>query len=115
MCSGLFCVRTAVENVSELGTSFRACRNWQVQLPCRLGKVRLHRYICLWGASERKLGKSLKPNQKGTRKIKGKGLGTQPQKRPHHKCLVGSKKSSNDLGYLHIEVGRTAGGAVCKG
>jgi hypothetical protein len=27
-------------------------------------KVRLHRYICLWGASERKLGKSLKPNQK---------------------------------------------------
>jgi len=25
------------------------------------GKVRLHRYICLWGASERKLGKSLKP------------------------------------------------------
>jgi len=23
----------------------------------RLGKVRLHRYICLWWASERKLGK----------------------------------------------------------
>jgi len=27
-------------------------------------KVRSHRYICLWGASEGKLGKSLKPNQK---------------------------------------------------
>jgi hypothetical protein len=37
-----------------------------------LDKVRLHCYICLWGASERKLGKILKPNQKGTRKNKGK-------------------------------------------
>ena len=34
-------------------------------------KVRLHRYICLWGASEWKLGKCLKPNQKGTRKNQG--------------------------------------------
>jgi hypothetical protein len=24
-------------------------------------------------------------------------------------------KSSNELGYLHIEVGRPAGGAVCEG
>jgi hypothetical protein len=31
-----------VENVSELGTSFRACRNWQVQLPCTLAKRRKH-------------------------------------------------------------------------
>jgi len=28
--------------------------------------------MCLWGASERKLGKSLEPNQKGTRKNQGK-------------------------------------------
>jgi hypothetical protein len=35
-------------------------------------KVRLHRYICLWGASERKLEKSLKPNQKDPRKNQGK-------------------------------------------
>ena len=35
-------------------------------------KVRLHRHICLWGASERKLGESLKPNQKGTRTNQGK-------------------------------------------
>ena len=46
---------------------------------------------------------------------KGKGLGTQPQKRPHHKYLVVSKKSSNELGYPQTEVGRPAGGAVCKG
>ena len=41
----------------------------------RLGKVRLHcyrYYICLWGASERKLGKSLKPNQKDIRTNQGK-------------------------------------------
>jgi hypothetical protein len=38
----------------------------------REGKVRLHRYICLWGASERKLGKSLKPNQKDIRTNQGK-------------------------------------------
>jgi hypothetical protein len=61
------------------------------------------------------LGKSLKPNQEGPIKIKGKGLGTQPQKRPHHKYLDGSKKSSDEFGYLHIEVGRPAGGAVCGG
>jgi len=36
------------------------------------GEVMLHRYMCLWGASERKLGKSLEPNQKGTRKNQGK-------------------------------------------
>jgi hypothetical protein len=77
-------------------------------------KVRLHRYICLWGASEWKLGKSLKPNQKISEQIKGKGLGTQPQKRLHHKYLVGSKKSSDELGYPHTEVGRPAGGAVCE-
>jgi len=42
------------------------------QLP-PLGKVRLHRYICLsWGASERKLGKSLIPYQKDPRKNQGK-------------------------------------------
>jgi hypothetical protein len=69
---------------------------WESQRALRKGKVRLHRYTCLWwGASERKLGQSLKPNQKGTRKIKAKGLvGTQPQKRPYHKYLVGSKMSS---------------------
>ena len=39
------------------------------------GKVRLHRYILLWGASQRKLGKSLKPNQKGSRKNQGKRSG----------------------------------------
>jgi hypothetical protein len=79
----------------------------------KLGKVKLHRYIsCLWGASEQKLGKSLKPNQKG--KFKGKRLGIQPQKRLHHKYLVNSKKSSNELGYPHTEVGRPAGGAVCE-
>jgi len=38
----------------------------------------------------------------------------QPQNRPHHIYLVGSKKS-NELGYLHIEVGGPAGGAVCGG
>jgi hypothetical protein len=43
----------------------------------KLGKVRLHRYICLWGASERKLG-----------------------------------KSSNELGCLHIELGRPAASLV---
>jgi hypothetical protein len=48
-------------------------------------------------------------------KIKGKGLGTQQQKRPHQIYLVGSKKSSNELGHLHIEVGRPAGGAVYRG
>ena len=35
-------------------------------------------------------------------KIKGKGLGIQPQKRPYHIYLVDSKKSSNELGYLYI-------------
>ena len=40
------------------------------------GKGGLHRYICLWGASERKLGKSLKPNQKISEQIKRKGLAT---------------------------------------
>jgi hypothetical protein len=35
--------------------------------------------------------------------------------RQHHKYLVGSKKSSNELGHLHFEVGRSAGGAVCEG
>jgi hypothetical protein len=34
---------------------------------------RLHRYICLWGALERKLGKSLKPTKKAIGKIEGKG------------------------------------------
>ena len=38
----------------------------------RSDKVKLHRYICLWGASERKLGKSLKSNQKDPRKNQGK-------------------------------------------
>jgi hypothetical protein len=47
------------------------------------------------------LGKSLKPNQKVLEIIKGKGLGTQPHKKPHRIYLVGSKKSSNELGYLH--------------
>jgi hypothetical protein len=41
----------------------------------------------LWGASERKLGKSLKTNQKEIGKIKGKGLSTQPQKKPHHNSI----------------------------
>ena len=54
----------------------------------------------------------MKPNQKYIRTIKGKGLDTQPQKRLHHKYLVGSKKSSNELGYPHCKVGRPAGGAV---
>jgi len=47
--------------------------------------------------------------------IKGKERGTQPQKRPHHTHLAGSKTSSNELGYPHTEVGsktRPAGGAV---
>ena len=30
-----------------------------------------HRHICLWGAFEQKLGRSLKPNQKDTRKDQG--------------------------------------------
>ena len=42
-------------------------------------------------------------------KSKGKGLGAQPQKRPHLVYLVGSNKSSNELGYLNIEVdGKTS-------
>jgi hypothetical protein len=32
-------------------------------------------YMCLWGASERKLGKSLKPNQKDIRTNQGKRAG----------------------------------------
>jgi hypothetical protein len=47
--------------------------------------------------------------------IKGKGLGTQPQKQPHHIYLVGSKRSAIKLSYLHIEVGRPAGDAVWWG
>jgi hypothetical protein len=39
-------------------------------------KVRLHRYICLWWASERKLGKKPVTKPKNARKIKGTGLGT---------------------------------------
>jgi len=39
-------------------------------------KVRLYRYICLWWASERKLGKKPVTKQKNARKIKGTGLGT---------------------------------------
>jgi hypothetical protein len=37
------------------------------------GRVRLHRYICLWGASERKLGKGLKSNLKRQKKTREKG------------------------------------------
>ena len=29
--------------------------------------------------------------------------------------LIGSKRSANELGYPHTEVGRPAGGAVCGG
>ena len=75
----------------KIGTHLRIAVNRQ---------GRLHRCICLWGASERKLGKSLKSNPKKLENQKGKGLGTQPQKRPLHKYLEGSKKSSNELGYL---------------
>jgi hypothetical protein len=39
-------------------------------------KVRLHRYICLWWAFERKLGKEPVTKPKNARKIKGTGLGT---------------------------------------
>ena len=48
---------------------------------------------------------------KGAKEIKGKGLGTQSQKRPHHTHLAGSKESSDELGYPHTESGRQAGGA----
>jgi hypothetical protein len=61
------------------------------------------------------LEKACNQTKKILEKIKGKGLGTQPQKRPHHIYLDGSTKSSNELGDLHIEVGRPAGGAVCEG
>jgi superoxide dismutase len=37
------------------------------------------------------LGKASNQTIKALGKIKGKGLGTMPQKRPHHKYLVGSK------------------------
>ena len=54
---------------------------------------------------------------KALQKIKRKGLGTQPQKKPHHIYQTGSKRFSNELGYLHIrlEVRGPAGSAVCKG
>ena len=77
-------------------------------------KVRLHRYICLWGHLSGSLEKAWNQTKKISEQIKGKGLGTQPHKRLHHKYLVGSKKSSNALGYPHTEVGRPAGGAVCE-
>jgi uncharacterized protein affecting Mg2+/Co2+ transport len=61
------------------------------------------------------LEKAWNQTKKISEQIKGKGLvGTQPQKRLHHKYLVGSKKSSNELGYPHTEVERPAGGAVCE-
>ena len=82
-----------------------------------VAKVRLHRCICLWEHLSGSLEKACNQTKKALEKIKGKGLGTQPQNRPHHIFLVGSKKSSNELDYLYIEVGRpaTAGGAVCGG
>jgi hypothetical protein len=57
----LITLRLGTTGIMKLGT-----------IIIRKGKVRLHRYICLWGASERKLGKSLKPNQKDARKYQGK-------------------------------------------
>jgi hypothetical protein len=42
----------------------------------RLGKVRLHRYICLWWASERKLGKKPVTKPKNASKIKARHLAT---------------------------------------
>ena len=36
-------------------------------------QVRLHRYICLWGASKRKLGKSLKQKKRQQKKTREKG------------------------------------------
>ena len=45
----------------------------------RKGKVKVHHalyhYTCLWGASERKLGKSLKPNQKARYQNKSREKG----------------------------------------
>jgi len=78
-------------------------------------KVRLHRYICLWGASERKLERSLKPNQKGTRKYQGE--------RARHSA---TKEATPSISGWFINVikrvrlssywvGRPAGGAVCEG
>jgi hypothetical protein len=37
-----------------------------------------------------------KQTKKGARNFKGKGLGTHPQKRPHHTHLAGSKWFSNN-------------------
>ena len=53
--------------------------------------------------------------KKALEKIKGIGIGTQPQKRSHHTYLAGSERSSNELGYPHTEVGRQAGGIACEG
>jgi hypothetical protein len=61
------------------------------------------------------LEKSLKPNQKGDRKIKRKGqVGTQLQKRQHQTHLLDLERFSNELGRPYTEVGRQAG-AVCEG
>ena len=68
-----------------------------------------------WGASERTLGNSLKPNQKDIRANQGKRAKRSATKEATPQInLVGSKKSSNELGYPHTEVGRPAGGAVCE-
>jgi hypothetical protein len=49
------------------------------------------------------LEKACNQTKKALEKIKGKGLGTQPHKRPHISGWL--KKFSNELGHLNIEVG----------
>jgi hypothetical protein len=72
---------------AEVGATSTASGRLEVNLflsEKRGGGVKLHRYIFLRGASERKLGNKPLTKQKGARKIKGEGLGTQPQKKQHH-------------------------------
>jgi len=60
------------------------------------------------------LEKACNQTKKELNKIKGKGLGTQPQKRPHP-YISGWFKKVIELGYFYTELGRPAGGAVCEG
>ena len=75
-----------------------------------LGMLRLHRYVCLWGASEAL--KSCNQTKKGAWKKQGKRASRHSATK-EATLDTRLKRSSNEL-YSNTEVGRQAG-SICKG
>jgi hypothetical protein len=84
LSTGRFACQTCIYDVDR---ECKAMLTPSVSTFCK-GKVRSQRYICLSGASERKLKKACNYTEKALEINKEKGLGTQPQRRPHHTYLA---------------------------